>query len=316
VNHLFLPAVTGTATAVDNCTPQASLVINYIDDFSACLDAIIPEFLNAHGPPLTFVVIHLPAFNKSGSSTTPFRISLVRPNVEISCSDSSSPDTTGWATGTIIAVCMLISLILMLCQLTSCNHTGLILRNWAAHDECGNVRTCVQLITVVDHTAPVLTCPHDTILDCGFYINPDVSAIPSELTNCTPSDELALDYHDDLSGLTGCTNTGVILRTWYMTDLCGNTGSCIQRITIADTTKPMINCPPNKVINCTDSTAPILMEKQRLPIIVQPACSSKLLIPMISARPVSAMAQVGYTEHGEQKISVVIFPPVCSPFKS
>jgi hypothetical protein len=29
-----LPAVTGTATAVDNCTPQANVVINYIDDLS------------------------------------------------------------------------------------------------------------------------------------------------------------------------------------------------------------------------------------------------------------------------------------------
>ncbi len=251
-----LPAVTGTATAVDNCTPQASLVINYIDDFSGLFGCNHTGILNR-----TWTATDL----CGNTSTCVQQIWIVDntlpditcpPNVEISCSDSSLPDATGWATGTDNCSLHVDISYNDVVQLNGCNNTGLILRNWAARDECGNVRTCVQLITVVDHTSPVLTCPRDTMLDCGFYINPDVLGYPTGVDNCTPSEELTLDYHDDLSGLTGCTNTGVILRTWYMTDLCGNTGSCIQRITIADTMKPVIVCPPDKIIHCTDSTLP------------------------------------------------------------
>ncbi|MBK9982191.1 MAG: hypothetical protein IPP15_07155 [Saprospiraceae bacterium] len=54
-------------------------------------------------------------------------------------------------------------------------------------------------------------CPHDTLIDCGFYNNPDALGYPTGTDNCTPSGDLILNYHDDLSGLTGCTNTGVIL---------------------------------------------------------------------------------------------------------
>jgi hypothetical protein len=251
-----LPAVTGNATAVDNCTPQASLVINYIDDYSGLFGCnhtgILKRTWKATdlcGNVSTCVQQIWIVDNTLPDITCPA-------NIEISCSDSSSPDHTGWAEATDNCSLDVEISYTDVAQLNGCNHTGLILRNWSARDECGNVRTCVQLITVVDHTAPVLTCPRDTILDCGFYINPDVLGYPKGIDNCTPSDELALDYHDDLSGLTGCTNTGVILRTWYMTDLCGNTGSCVQRITVADTTKPVINCPPNKVIHCTDSTTP------------------------------------------------------------
>ncbi|MBK9982190.1 MAG: hypothetical protein IPP15_07150 [Saprospiraceae bacterium] len=37
-------------------------------------------------------------------------------------------------------------------QLNGCNNTGLILRTWSAQDACGNVKTCTQLITIVDRT--------------------------------------------------------------------------------------------------------------------------------------------------------------------
>ena len=68
-------------------------------------------------------------------------------------------------------------------------------------------------ITVVDHTAPIVVCPRDTIIDCGFYNNPDVLGYPTGTDNCTPSEDLVLDYDDDLSGLTGCTNTGAVSYT-------------------------------------------------------------------------------------------------------
>src|SRR5206468_541645 len=54
----------------------------------------------------------------------------------------------------------------------------------------------------------------------------------------------------------GCGNSGVITRTWKATDDCGNFATCVQTITIVDTTKPTITCPPNTTVECTGDTTP------------------------------------------------------------
>ncbi len=251
------PDFTGVAIASDNCTPVNLLIVDYADDESGLFGC------NGTG----ILLRTWSATDLCGNTTTCVQqiwiiddtdpVISCPPNIEISCSDSSAPSHTGQATGTdncSPSVTITFSDIVML---TGCNQTGLILRTWSAKDACGNVKTCTQLIAVIDRTPPVIVCPHDTIIDCGFYNNPDALGYPTGTDNCTPPDELILDFHDDLSGLTGCTNTGVILRTWSMEDACGNIGTCIQRIIVADTTAPVINCPASVVINCQDSTSPL-----------------------------------------------------------
>src|SRR5205823_5843278 len=39
-------------------------------------------------------------------------------------------------------------------------------RTWFATDDCGNVSTCVQQITVRDTAPPMLTAPPNVVLDC------------------------------------------------------------------------------------------------------------------------------------------------------
>jgi hypothetical protein len=250
------PDFTGEATASDNCTPESLLVIEYSDDESLLFGCNGTGILNRTWS----------ATDLCGNVTTCVQqiwiiddtdpVITCPPNVEISCSDSSLPAATGYATATDNCTSFVAITYTDNTQLNDCNNTGLILRMWSASDACGNVRTCTQLITVVDRTAPIIVCPRDTLIDCGFYNNPDALGYPTGTDNCSSADELVLDYDDDLSGLTGCTNTGIILRTWYMTDACGNTGSCVQRITVADTTAPVIVCPADVVINCQDSTSP------------------------------------------------------------
>jgi len=256
-----LPDFTGIAVASDNCTPVNLLIVDYTDDESGLFGCNGTGILQRTWS----------ATDLCGNTTTCVQqiwiIDDTDPvincpaNIEISCSDSSAPSHTGQATA--IDNCSPTVTITFSDNvlLTGCNLTGLILRTWAAKDACGNVKTCTQLISVVDHTAPVIVCPNDTIIDCGFYNNPDALGYPTGTDNCTPSNELILDFHDDLTGLTGCTNTGVILRTWSLKDACGNIGSCIQRIIVADTTAPVINCPASVVINCQDSTSPLLNGK-------------------------------------------------------
>ncbi len=251
-----LPDVTGEATASDNCTSQQDIIIAYSDDVSLLFGCNGTGILKR-----TWSATDL-CGNVSTCLQQIWIVDDTDPvitcpaNVEISCSDSIDPSATGYATATDNCTAVVDISYIDHAQLNDCNQTGLILRVWSASDACGNVKTCTQLITIVDHTAPVLVCPRDTIIDCGFYNNPDALGYPTGTDNCTPSDELVLGFSDNLSGLTGCTNTGVILRTWTMTDACGNIGSCVQTITVADTTAPVIVCPPNVVIGCQDPTTP------------------------------------------------------------
>src|SRR5204863_8946835 len=39
-------------------------------------------------------------------------------------------------------------------------------RIWRATDDCGNTSTCSATITVRDITAPAITCPANTTMDC------------------------------------------------------------------------------------------------------------------------------------------------------
>ncbi len=61
-----------------------------------------------------------------------------------------------------------------------------------------------------------------------------------------------MTFTDAVSG--NCPQT--ITRTWTATDSSGNSNSCVQIITVQDTTPPVITCPPDKQLQCGDSTAP------------------------------------------------------------
>src|SRR5207247_297427 len=52
----------------------------------------------------------------------------------------------------------------------------------------------------------------------------------------------------------GCGNAGVITRTCKATDGCGNTSSCVQTITLRDTTPPALTLPANLVLECPGDT--------------------------------------------------------------
>jgi len=93
-------------------------------------------------------------------------------------------------------------------------------------DACGNTQSYPQTITVKDDVAPVLDCPENATVSCGDLNTNTASAVD----NCDPAP--VLTWSDEaLSG--NCDWACTLERTWTAVDACGNTGTCVQTITIS-----------------------------------------------------------------------------------
>jgi hypothetical protein len=129
--------------------------------------------------------------------------------------------------------------------LTGCSSTGKLVRTWTATDDCGNPASCSQTVTIADTKAPVLSgCPDPAVIptiECGDAL-PTVTVTAADVCDT----DVPVVYSEDKTGLTGCSNTGTLVRTWTATDDCGNPASCSQTVTIEDTTPPTPVCPPGK----------------------------------------------------------------------
>src|SRR5205085_12327142 len=58
----------------------------------------------------------------------------------------------------------------------------------------------------------------------------------------------------DVPVSTNCTGKPKVTRTWKVTDACGNFATCQQTITYQDGTAPVISCPPDRQLQCGEST--------------------------------------------------------------
>ncbi|MHC4501535.1 MAG: LamG-like jellyroll fold domain-containing protein [Planctomycetota bacterium] len=104
------------------------------------------------------------------------------------------------------------------------------------------------MITVVDTTPPDINCPADVTLGCPADTSVEANGSATAGDMCGS----ATIAHSDV-WQPGCGNTGTLTRTWTATDGHGNSSSCMQTITVIDTTgpefqlsvSPTILWPPN-----------------------------------------------------------------------
>lgn len=116
------------------------------------------------------------------------------------------------------------------------------IRTWTAFDECGNSTSHTQVIYLTDNQAPVIDA-----IDVQISVSCDELSdltIPAS-DNCT---SVSITF-DDLQMSGGC--LGVLVRTWYATDECGNESSVLQYITVTDFIAPtIIGAPADIEISC------------------------------------------------------------------
>jgi len=138
---------------------------------------------------------------------------------------------------------------------STCPHKYLLTRTWQAEDACGNTATTSQLIIVNDTTAPTFTAPADLTIslneNCQFDADTSITGRVTNATdNCSASQNLIIAFSDDFDPSSG--GQGTLVRTWTVTDECGNTASGqIQVITVLDLIPPTISCPNNVTVSGT-----------------------------------------------------------------
>src|SRR5262249_22520421 len=118
-----------------------------------------------------------------------------------------------------------------------------------ATDQCGNGKSAIQTITVRDITPPAITCPANVTIECGTSTAPASTGTATATDGCGAP---TVTYSDSVTN--NCGSSRVITRDWTAADQCGNSASCVQTITVRDTTPPVLTLPANRVLNCPGDT--------------------------------------------------------------
>jgi len=127
----------------------------------------------------------------------------------------------------------------------NCINNYTLTRTWTATDLCGNTSSATQIITVVDRTAPVLSAaPVNVTVECNAV---PTAAVLTATDNCGTASVAMTETRTNGN----CINNYTLTRTWTATDLCGNTSSVSQTITVSDHTAPVLSAAPvNVTVEC------------------------------------------------------------------
>jgi hypothetical protein len=130
----------------------------------------------------------------------------------------------------------------------TCPNRYTLTRTYRATDLCGNSATCSQIVTVLDDTPPMMTCPTNITVQCASLVPVPNIALVTATDNC--SGTAAITHVSDVISNQTCPNRYTLTRTYRATDLCGNSTTCAQIITVFDNTAPSITCPVNITVQC------------------------------------------------------------------
>jgi hypothetical protein len=134
----------------------------------------------------------------------------------------------------------------------TCPNKLVVKRTYTATDSCGNHSSMTQTITVNDDTAPVISSiPGDLTVECVGAVPTANDAAVIATDNCGGAPVIT---HSDQTTPGTCGNKFVIKRTYTATDVCGNSSSATQTITINDDTAPMISgIPADLTVECASA---------------------------------------------------------------
>ncbi|MEZ4856147.1 MAG: hypothetical protein R2812_06710 [Gelidibacter sp.] len=101
-------------------------------------------------------------------------------NTTVECNESTEPAATGTATE---MTCGSVT-ITYTDATTACGNTQTIIRTWTATDDCGNTASAEQTISVVDTTAPSISAPANTTVECTNLLEPAATGTATGSDSC------------------------------------------------------------------------------------------------------------------------------------
>ena len=157
------------------------------------------------------------------------------------------------------------------------NEGDMVTITLTADDGNGNTTSCDFSVTLDDVIAPVIACPADATVfvdDACTAALPDLVAVTTATDNCaddtggsgitiTQTPLAATDFNGD------DTNVNVTLTA---DDGNGNSAQCQVLVTLQDTTRPSIVCPPNEVLT-TDAACEVSLPDYTVAATVADNCT-------------------------------------------
>jgi hypothetical protein len=278
------PSNTGFATATDNCTDPQTVSYSDTETPGNCpQEKIITRTWTAVDD-----CVNITECTQIITVIDEIAPVITCPaDIAISCEQASDPEITGYATAT-----------------DNCDPAPVVTysdapipgarpylfeisRIWTATDECGNSAECTQLITAVDTTPPVITCPADLQLDCDDPTDPGNTGTATAVDNCDPSPTVI--YSDNQVD-------NVITRTWTATDADGNSSQCQQIIEVGDGTPPVCSVPADQTMFRCGLT------QVSLPV----SATHDAVCEVISGPGTISGGNWIYTPTGDQTVNVVV----------
>ena len=115
---------------------------------------------------------------------------------------------------------------------------GDTLIEYTAQDDCGNLATCTFTVTVIDDDAPVAICQDITVIldDTGN------ATITADQLNFGSNDNCGVESLAINVDTFDCSNVGANQVTLTVTDIHGNTATCVASVTVLDNTAPIAVC--------------------------------------------------------------------------
>lgn len=270
------PEVAGVATATDNCAiPEISMIDELVQNTPCRGSSMVRRTWTATD-----------ACENSSECVQIITISdTIAPALLVprdttfykseACTFDYSPSQAGMATGEDACSDPVVTYIDRTMLGNPCGGSDLIERIWTATDNCGNARSKIQMITVLDTTRPVVECLPNLNLYVDINCQVDTSVQTTGMLIAVDACQLgSISRSDEVT--IPCEGEMHIVRTWVARDACGNETTCIQYITVLDTIRPQISCSPDEDLGIN----PVVPDATPLDVIASDNCS----IPQVTVQ--------------------------------
>jgi len=129
-----------------------------------------------------------------------------------------------------------------------CGATGSASVIFTASDASMNAISTKATFTIIDTTAPVITCLPDISvnsdsLKCGATIKIPQPAFIEKCSSVT-----IVNSFNQTADASGFYPVGTTLVKWTLTDECGNSSTCAMKVIVTDKRGPVITTPPDIII--------------------------------------------------------------------